>query len=460
MKTIAGLLSLVAALGCGFEDSLDGDDIGTSEEAIIGGSDVNGEDHVVFLTTNVGACTGTLVGRRLVLTAAHCVVGSSGGRINFGDSTASFDEFPDVPVQRSLPHRRYQEDVVTRYDIAMIRLAEDAPAEVTPIGMRFAPLTDEDLGRSVRVIGFGVTDGVSQTGAGTKRQVTLTIDTLGGDHIGLGNDTKNICQGDSGGPTVLQSNGNQVLAVSSFGSNFCRNQSFVTRTDVFAEDFLREVLEAWGDGPCAEDGVCNEDCPEFGDPDCEPDPGGCSLDGHCASGCARVDLDCPLGGFMGDECANNDGCESRLCAEAVDDPRVKFCSQACEPGNPDLECPTPFACIEGVCKYEGITPTAQGAPCRDGRDCRSGLCDADDLICVEECTDNSQCSDPFSCEGVGGGLQVCTFPEGGCLGCGASSSGEDWNRQLGGGAAVLLLALLGFGLSFRRRGLRSRVVRH
>lgn len=451
MSRIVALLGLLAAVGCSYEDFGSGE-IGTETESIIGGTEVQGEDHVVFLSTPAGNCTGTLVGKRLVLTAAHCLAegGGGGGSVSFGDGIGSF--FASVPIADSIPHRYFDIDQVTKFDIGMIRLAEDAPVEVPPVSVNLAALSQDDVGRSVRVIGFGVTDGASQTGAGTKRQVILDLATLTNEHIGLGDETKNICQGDSGGPTMFLSN-NAVLAVSSFGSNFCRDQSFVTRTDVYGNTFLREVIANWGDGPCAFDGECGTDC-EFGDPDCDI----CALDGICGTGCERLDLDCPVTGFLGDLCDDGDGCESRICTEALDDPRITYCSRVCDPADPEVpECPSPFECVEGFCKYTDVTPSAQGSTCRDGSDCRSGLCDAEETICVEPCQSDDECGDLYSCETLGG-QKVCTIPRGGCLGCGAGVSGPGpaWSGRLGGTALLFALAAFGYGAALRRRRRRSR----
>ena len=432
------LLSIPLA-GCElgvFDDPM----IDTTGQEIIGGIEAT-DPEVVFVSTGIGNCTGTLIGRRLVLTAAHCVVGTQGGFIGFGDQVGSFTA--QVGIFRSLPHRYYDDGVVTKFDIALIRLSGDAPAGLTPIPVNLDPMTEEQIGQSVRVVGFGVTDGESQTGAGTKRQVNLTIDSLTDEHIGLGDQFKNICQGDSGGPTLLLDGGEKVVAVSSFGSNFCQDQSFVTRSDAHAE-FVREVIEAWGDGPCAQDGTCNTDGCEFPDPDCDDR---CALDGICANGCPRVDLDCPVTGFAGDFCTDNDDCESRNCIEALDDPRIKYCSESCDADNP---CTSPLACADGLCQYTGVTPSAQGAPCTSSAECRSGLCDATNFICVEPCSSDAECADPYACESLSG-MKVCTVPREGCLGCGASLSGDGDRGELAGGLALLFLATIGYGAALRRR---------
>jgi MYXO-CTERM domain-containing protein len=217
----------------------------------------------------------------------------------------------------------------------------------------------------------------------------------------------------------------------------------VTRTDRYAPEFLFEVMSAWS-GPCAQDGVCNEDnaC-EYPDPDCDI----CGLDGICGAECDRVDLDCALGGLAGDSCGDRFDCESRVCIVAPDDGRISYCSDECDPNLAvGDQCDVPLTRCgkssdgQDVCQYAGPTPGSQGAACTDSSECL-GACDPNNAICVEVCDSNADCSDEFECRSVGG-TKVCTVPEEG--GCAATGSAGRANL------AVIGLAFLGL-LAFRRR---------
>ncbi|HLU68751.1 MAG TPA: MYXO-CTERM sorting domain-containing protein, partial [Kofleriaceae bacterium] len=263
---------------------------------------------------------------------------------------------------------------------------------------------------------------------------------------------RNICQGDSGGPAFYQIDGvDTVIAVNSYGSNFCMNRSYGARTDSHADEGLLEVLAAWS-GPCPRDGTCDEsaDCGEFPDPDCD----GCGFDGFCLAGCERLDLDCPVAGLAGDFCSSNDECESRLCAPAPEDEHVMYCSVPCDPeAGPNGGCEPPLTvCGQGpggeyTCQFNGGTPGIQGAPCTTGDDCRSGVCHEEHDICIEQCGDGlPECRDPFVCEEVSSGVRACVPDEGGGCGCAAPGAG-------GGGAtgALILLGWLLIGRGRRRR---------
>lgn len=437
---LALAMSLAAAVGC--DGPISDPTIDDTTAEIIGGAPTTAYPAVGMLTTGVGACTGTLIADTVVLTAAHCIEGANNGTFSFGPGgQTGFDQ--QISVIDTFGHRYYDPAVIRANDIALVRLAE-APTGIQPMAFNVDPLDDSFLGAPVNVVGYGVTDGEAQTGAGTKRQVLLSIDDVTPEHIQLGDVNQNICQGDSGGPTILNDNGTDVvLAVSSFGSNACMNPSFVTRTDISVDDFLLEVLAAWS-GPCPVDGNCvMTGCGAFPDPDC----GTCGFNGICGTGCPNLDLDCPIGGFTGDSCNSNDDCESRHCVEGVDDPRVKYCSESCETAD---DCQSGLTlCLEdaesgeNLCFFQSPTPGSQGASCDDGSDCRSGVCHPDDDICIEQCGDGlPECPDGFECQSFGGS-KGCLIPSGGC-GCRASSPG-------GSAAALALLALLGLAWISRKR---------
>jgi V8-like Glu-specific endopeptidase len=428
-----------------------------TEAPIIGGSPEAGYPSVALTLTPSGfACTGALIGTRTLLTAAHCVEaditgGSHGGTAYFGANIDAPDE--DIRILRLMMHRYYDPANVRDYDIGLMLLARDAPATLAPMPLRLDPLPEDLVGTSVRVVGFGVDDGPAQTGAGVKRSVELVINSMSDVHLGLGDAQKNICQGDSGGPTLLAFDGVEtVIAVSSYGTNQCQGGSKVVRSDAYA-DFLIEVLDAW-EGPCRFDGTCVTECPRSPDPDCDP----CGLDTFCAPGCPDIDLDCPVRGLLGALCDTDSDCEHRLCVAALDDPRVGYCSQPCDPSLPEGEtCPAPVTVCaaapggDPVCRYPAPTPSTQGAPCEFSSDCRSGACDPCFAICIEQCGDGlPACAEGFVCKTFPGGAQGCTLPESGCA-IGRPGSGPKSAASRGAGPAAALIVLGVFSLAARAR---------
>lgn len=446
-KFVVPLLALLA-LSCESEDS-SVLALGEEQQAIIGGTDDPVDHAVVAVFVSGGLCTGTLVAPQVVLTAAHCVGDSieagfkQSGSVRFGDGRGPWTESIDI-VDMTM-HRLYNPPAFLEHDIALVRLARPAPASIQPIPISTRHLTQDDIGLQLRVVGFGNNDGVNASGSGRKRQMTVPLREVFPAHIGFGDYLYNTCQGDSGGPTFATFDGVEVVVgVTSYGSNQCKNISYMTRTDVMWDPLLTEVLNAWS-GPCQKDGVCIEDGCDFQDPDCDP----CGMDNICIAGCALPDRDCPLGGMPAEACGEATDCESRLCTSAPEDSRIQFCSLTCDPAVTAKQsgCLAPLSvCADqgdgtGICRFSGLTPGAQGATCKAADDCRSGMCDSGDGICVEACGDDlPACHEDFECR-KRGDLRVCALPgEGSSCSLGGGKSGAI-------GALFLLLAVL----SLRRR---------
>jgi Trypsin len=166
---------------------------------------------IVMVLGSAGtACTGTAIGRDLLLTAAHCVqagadyklLGSEPGQSPVLKNIIRIERHPQFDVKRLFNH-------LATADVALIKLAEPLPARISP-----APIAADEtvaVGDSLVIAGFGVTVRGDGATGGTARAATLLVtgqpgplqirlfDPLSkGVSPGLG-----ACAGDSGAPAFV-----------------------------------------------------------------------------------------------------------------------------------------------------------------------------------------------------------------------------------------------------------------
>lgn len=166
---------------------------------------------VVMVLSPAGAlCTGIIVGRRAVITAAHCLL--SNGRYTIrtdrGDFSTS-DRDSNGPGTVDDPR-----------DIGMLRFDADVTDNDNDIHT-FASSVNQ--GDNVTLVGFGCTNPDTRRGAGTKREAHNVIAEKNSDFLVLltaastvrmiiGDENQGgTCFGDSGGPLFVERNGKQQL---------------------------------------------------------------------------------------------------------------------------------------------------------------------------------------------------------------------------------------------------------
>lgn len=230
--------------------------------AMVGGGSAPSPTVASAVVTIVGShgnsCTGTLIARDVVLTAAHCIAP--------GTTTKIVDYKSQPPrlldIRRTAAHPQFDMQSLLAHrataDVALLQLASPLAAQFAALGGALMPVTAgmrlTVVGMGVAIAGDGRSGGVARaasltvTGRPGTLQIRLVDPSTNNTRAGLG-----ACTGDSGAPALLDSSGGAVIAgvVSwSTGANNasgCGGLTGVTPLALY-RDWILKTARSWGAG--------------------------------------------------------------------------------------------------------------------------------------------------------------------------------------------------------------------
>jgi hypothetical protein len=322
--------------------------------AITSGSPSSDGSVVALAFGDVLVCSGTVIAPHAVLTAAHCLSGSTLPDLAEGDALVGAAHHEVIAAFVSPDFNAASLD----HDIAVVIVEDPLAAPPVPIAMSLDTVAP---GATMQVIGYGWT-GPDDPAAAVRHTGTSQVDVIDALRIGSHAAPSQVCEGDSGGPALF---GDRVIGVTSSGDATCTQVAHHTRVDIHA-GFVTNIIA------------------------------------RTAAGSAGP----------GDRCWYQDNCAAGDCLPAADDARLSFCTVACNGG-----CPADLACVEGQCRHSLPSPGAEGSSCVADADCASAHClapsGADARVCTQRCfadIPGFECPAGERCEIATDGYEACFAP--------------------------------------------------
>ncbi|WP_128560766.1 S1 family peptidase [Methylobacterium crusticola] len=223
--------------------------------AVIGGTEAPDSDlargSVMVLSSRGGVCTGIVVGRDAVLTAAHCAAGRAEHRVHFRDEAG---EPVLLAVAAAAVHPGYDAGAIAgrrrSVDLALVRTAAPLPARFAAALLSERPLP---AGTGLVLGGYGVARPGDHRSTGTFRTAALPVVEPHGPSrilvwLKAPGAAPAACEGDSGGPIA---SGAGIVAVTTWVGGGAAACGGFTQGVLLAPQraWIDRTLAGWGVSP-------------------------------------------------------------------------------------------------------------------------------------------------------------------------------------------------------------------